>query len=107
MSGRIERLRLLADQLRTQLEKLSKETTSGTCVVFLDLLARCEAFLPREQRDSGAAEVVAEAQRQRDQHGSELADWAAAGLNLLRLRDGAEHVLESHSAALAWPHECL
>ena len=107
MSTRIERLRLLGAGLAEELKGLEVQTNSRACIVFLETLARCEAFLTAEQRKASADELIGEAIRQREQHARLLSEWAAAGLNLARIEDGAADVLAGRLDAADWGRECL
>lgn len=93
MNERIERARYLGEQLTAAMDALGVATSGPDVVVFLDRLARLEAYPPAELAEvPGLAELVAEAQSARAEHRDELGKVAGYTFDLDRLLHDGRHL---------------
>lgn len=94
MSTRIQRLRILGEELLHEMRSLGSSVTSGAAIVFLDRLVRCEAFLPEEITEAKVGPLLEAAAAVRKEEEALLAEWAAAGLDLEGLLDRGYDLVE-------------
>lgn len=94
MSDRLRRLRLLTKELLHEVQRLASTTTSGSTLVFLDRLVRCEAYPPDEQERAGVRPIIEAAAATREAEAASLGSWAAAGLDLEGLLDRGYRLAE-------------
>lgn len=94
MTARIQRARLLADDLRDALAQLASEPSSRAAIVFLDRLARLERFDGGDLRAAGADGLIADAREARTQNAAAFASWAGAGLGLDQLVDAGRRIAD-------------
>lgn len=93
MKKRTERARYLGEQLASSMEALGTGTRGPDVIVFLDRLARLEAY-PAEELTAvpDLAELVAEAVRARAEHAVDLGKVAGFAFDLDRLLDDGRHL---------------
>jgi hypothetical protein len=93
MNERSERARHLGEQLASAMDALGTATRGPEVVLFLDLLARLEAY-PAEELSAvpGLPELVAEAVSARAEHAAELGKVAGVAFDLDRLLDDGRHL---------------
>jgi hypothetical protein len=93
MNERTERARYLGEQLTAAMDALGTETRGPDVVVFLDRLARLEAYPPSELTAvPGLPELVAEAVSARSEHAEELGKIAGYAFDLDHLLDVGRHL---------------
>src|SRR5690606_37913290 len=88
MNERSERARYLGEQLASAVDALGTATRGPDVVVFLDRLARLEAY-PTEELSAvpGLPDLVAEAVNARAEHAAELGKIAGSAFDLDQLLD--------------------
>lgn len=93
MNKRIERARHLGEQLASAMDALGTATRGPDVVLFLNILARLEAY-PAEEISavSGLPELVAEAVSARAEHVVELGKVAGMAFDLDRLLEDGRHL---------------
>lgn len=91
-SRREQRVAFLRDELQRVMQELTEALTGARATVFLDRLARLEAYLPAELARTGAEGLVAAGRDVRAAEGSVLGDWAASCLDLEGLLARAEDI---------------
>lgn len=93
MNERSERARYLGEQLASAMDALGAATRGPEVVVFLDRLARLEAYATEElSAVSGLRELVADAVSARTEHSAELGKVAGLAFDLDRLLDDGRHL---------------
>lgn len=93
MNERTERARYLGEQLASAMDALGTATRGPDVVVFLDRLARLEAY-PADELAAvpGLTEFVAEAESARAEHGADLGKVAGFAFDLDQLLDAGRHL---------------
>jgi hypothetical protein len=93
MNARSERARYLGDQLASTMDALGTATRGADVVVFLDRLARLEAY-PADELSTvpGLLELLAEAASARAEHAAELGRIAGFAFDLDQLLDDGRHL---------------
>lgn len=93
MNERTERARYLGEQLTAAMDALGSGTRGTDVVVFLDRLARLEAYPARELAVvPGLTDLVAEARSARTEHATELGRVASLAFDLDQLLDDGRHL---------------
>lgn len=93
MNQRRERARHLSDQLKSTMDALGTVTRSADVKVFLDTLARLEAYPAAEiAAVPGLPELLAEAVGARAEHAAELGKIAGLAIDLDQLLDDGRHL---------------
>lgn len=93
MNERTERARYLGEQLASAMDALGTATRGPDVVVFLERLARLEAY-PADELAAvpGLTELVAEAVSARAEHGADLGKVAGFAFDLDQLLDAGRHL---------------
>ena len=97
MSKRVERARHLCEQLVAVMDALGVETRGPDVVIFLDRLARLEAYPAADLAEADAAAIVAEGRAARAEHAAEMAHAAVRALDLDRLLSEGRHLPPSNA----------
>lgn len=93
MNERSERARYLGEQLASAMDALGTVTRGPDVVLFLDLLARLEAYSAEDlSAVPGLPELIAEAVSARAEHAAELGKVAGTAFDLDRLLDDGRHL---------------
>jgi len=93
MNERTDRARYLGEQLAAAMDALGAATRGSDVVLFLDRLARLEAYPASELAAvAGLPELVAEAASARAEHAAELASFAGLTFDLDQLLDDGRHL---------------
>lgn len=104
-----QRLMNLRDQTARALDRLKAETSALDATVFLDRLARAEAFPEEELSSAGISEFVAAARAFRSENQASLGDAANSGLDLEQLKSSAYSLAEGSepTAAMSYGLDCV
>ncbi len=106
MKARILRAQLLTTELRDQIEQLASELSGPAAAIFLDRLARLEAFPAEVLKQADIAPTVDAACRARDREASTLGRACASTLDLSQLYERGERIVVAGGGeSLEWAME--
>lgn len=92
MTDPVQRARYLGEQLSSLMESLAQATKGPDIVLFLDRLARLEAYPAEELTAAGVERLVRDARAAREEHSAELGKLAGWAIDLETLLDVGRHL---------------
>jgi hypothetical protein len=96
MTPSLERARYIGEQLAAVMDRLAVDTAPGSALLFLDLLARLEAWPAEEMEACGLRALVSEAAAARTEHATELGKLAGWAFDLDTLLEQGRHLPARH-----------